>query len=73
MSEYSVILFFSNNYSIMASNVLKKNDIDHKMVPVPRHLSSDCGYCVRIKSIDIESAQRILKERSVEYERIESL
>lgn len=73
MSEFSVILFHSNNHSIRMSNILKKRNIDHKMIPVPRHLSSDCGYCVRIKSSDREIVLKTIKEKEVEFEKIEEI
>jgi len=73
MSEYSVVLFHSTNYSIKASNILKKNEVEHKMIPVPRHLSSDCGYCVRISSIDTEMVRELFNKTEVEFERIESI
>ena len=73
MSEFSVILFHSNNHSIRMSNILKKKDIDHKMIPVPRHLSSDCGYCVRLKSSDREIVMTIIEENNVEFDKIEDI
>jgi hypothetical protein len=73
MSEYSVILFHSTNYAIKASNVLKKNDFIHKMVPVPRHLSSDCGYCVRFNSADSEMIRALFEKTEVEYDRIDEI
>jgi hypothetical protein len=55
------------------SNILKKKSIDHKMIPVPRHLSSDCGYCVRIKSSDREIVLETIKEKDVEFDKIEEI
>lgn len=73
MPEYSVVLFHSNNYSIWASNVLGKNGYKYKMVPVPRQLSSDCGYCVRINRDDAAAVKLLLEETGVEFDRIEDL
>jgi hypothetical protein len=73
MSQFSVILFFSNNYAMYASNTLKKNEISHKLIPVPRQLSSDCGYCVRINSGDSSAVEKILRETGIEFDRIEEL
>ena len=70
MIEYSVILFFSNSYSIWTSKELKKRGIDHKMIPVPRHLSSDCGYCVRINRDDSKMIQSVLTEKGIEFDEI---
>lgn len=73
MSQFSAILFFSTNYSIQAAKVLKKANIANRMIPIPRHLSSDCGYCVRILTNDKDNATRLLSEHSVEYDRIEKI
>lgn len=73
MNQFSAILFFSANYSIQAAKVLKKASIENKMIPIPRHLSSDCGYCVRIFSGDTKKAVDILSDNSVEFDRIESM
>jgi hypothetical protein len=73
MTEHSVILFFSNSYSIWTSKELKKRGINHKMIPVPRHLSSDCGYCVRINKNDAEMIQSILTEKGIEFDGIVAL
>lgn len=73
MSEFSVILFHSSNHSIRMSNILKKNSIQHKMIPVPRHLSSECGYCVRFKSSDNEIILKLIEANNVEFDRIEEI
>jgi hypothetical protein len=73
MSDYSVILFHSNNYSIWASNVLEKKGYKHKMVPVPRQFSSDCGYCVRIARDDVPAVKQLLEETGVEFDKIENI
>ena len=65
-----VILFHSTSYAVWTKNVLQQSNIEHKMISVPRHLSSDCGYCVRIQSKDKEKVTKILQENSIEYDRI---
>ncbi|MBP7583218.1 MAG: DUF3343 domain-containing protein [Spirochaetes bacterium] len=69
----SAVLFHSTNHAIWTAKLLKKRGIRHKMISVPRHLSSDCGYCVEILSDDEVFVEGILKENGVEYERIEAL
>ena len=66
----AIILFHSTNYAIWAQNLLKENNITCKMIPVPRDLSSDCGYCVRTSHEDSNRAEELLKENDVEYDRI---
>lgn len=73
MDEYGVILTFSTGHAIRAENVLSRAGIETKMIPVPRHLSSDCGVALRIRNRDRDSALRTLEERGVQYERYERL
>ena len=43
-----VILFPSIHFAIRAEKLMKGKGIPMKLIPVPRHLSSDCGVCLRI-------------------------
>lgn len=43
-----VILFPSIHFALRAEKLMKQKGIPHKLIPVPRHLSSDCGVCLRI-------------------------
>jgi len=73
MMAYSVILFHSNNNAIWTKKVLKKEGIFHKLIPVPRHLSSDCGYSVKIENTDVEKVNSILLSTGIEFNSIEPL
>jgi len=44
---YAVALFQSISRALLAEKLLKKKGIEYKLIPVPRHLSSDCGVCIR--------------------------
>jgi hypothetical protein len=46
-SEYGVVLFRSVHGALAAERVLLAAAIPHKLIPVPRHLSAECGFCVR--------------------------
>jgi len=45
-----VALFHSVSYALKAEKILKSRNISYKLIPVPRHISSDCGFCVRFPS-----------------------
>jgi len=47
----------------MAEKLLKKEGIAHKIIPVPRHLSSDCGVCLRFSSQDELLVRKALAEK----------
>ncbi len=70
MSKETYILFHSSNYAMWAADELKIKGLVHRIVPVPRELSSDCGYCINISSEDSESAVKILEEKNIELDRI---
>ena len=45
--SYGVVLFQSISSALRSEKLLKKEGIAYKLIPVPRHLSSDCGVCIR--------------------------
>ncbi len=75
MSErlYDIVLFYSTNHALRAEKVLLGAGIPCKLIPVPRHLSSDCGVCVRIERADRDAALRALENASVELEGIHEI
>jgi hypothetical protein len=42
-----VILFPSIHFALRAEKIAKEKGFAVKLIPVPRHLSSDCGVCLR--------------------------
>lgn len=73
MMDYSIILFYSTHYTISGANALEKEKIENKMIPVPRHISSDCGYCIRIRREDKNEVEDIIKKNNIEYDGIEDI
>ncbi len=45
--KYLVALFKSVSHALHAERVLKEANVPHKIIPVPRTMSSDCGVCIR--------------------------
>lgn len=70
MAEYSVILFESNNFAMWSNEVLKENNLTPKLMNVPRHLSSDCGYCIRINRDDKDVAIALMSAEDIEYQEV---
>ena len=63
---YVVILVYSTSHALWAEQVLAEAGLGCKLIPVPRHLSSDCGVCLRIHHSDAETASRALGAARVE-------
>ncbi len=60
MTTQSVILVYSTNHALRAEKLLKQAEISCKLIPVPRHLSSDCGVCVCIEQVHKDLAREVL-------------
>jgi hypothetical protein len=50
--SYLVILFDSVSSALLTEKILKGEGIPHKLIPVPKSISSDCGVCIRIDPVD---------------------
>ena len=72
-SQYAVVLVHGTSHAIRAERVLYLAGLDCKLIPVPRHLSSDCGVCVRIRRLDRDAVQAELVRAKVEVEGIHDL
>lgn len=70
--SYQVILFKAVSYALKAEKILKAKDIPHKLIPVPKQISSDCGVCLRFESSFKNDVQDALSG-DVEFEDIRSL
>lgn len=70
LSGYAVILLPSTSHAMHAEAALKQAGIGCKMIPVPRHISSDCGVCIRISRQDSAAARAVLDSAAVEWESI---
>jgi len=58
--SYAVVLFESVSHALRAEKLLKAAAVSCKLIPVPRHLSSDCGVCLRIYLSDAEDVKKNL-------------
>ncbi|MGV8075548.1 MAG: DUF3343 domain-containing protein [Syntrophobacteraceae bacterium] len=70
---YTVILVYSTSYALRAEKVLGEQGIPCKLIPVPRHISSDCGSCIRILQADKDRVLPVLTAAKVETAGIHDL
>jgi len=61
-TPFQIVLFDSTSEALLAEKLFKKASIPHKIIPVPRHLSSDCGVCIRFSSPDTARVRSALAE-----------
>jgi len=72
-NNFYVVLFQSVSQAMKAEKVLKKAGIIHKLIPVPRHISSDCGVCLRFSSENQEEVKAELQNSAVPFNKIQPL
>jgi len=70
--QYSVMLFKAVSYVLKAEKILKKEGLPHKLIPVPKHISADCGICLRFEPI-IQSKIEATLLNKVEIEEVRTL
>lgn len=58
-----VVLFDSTSHALRAEKLIKAAQIPCKLIPVPRHLSSDCGICLRFNMDAKEQIAKILQDK----------
>lgn len=69
-TAYAYILVYSTSHAVQIERWLIESAIPCRLVPVPRHLSSDCGVCVRIAKVDLKRVKKLLEDRNIEVDQI---
>jgi hypothetical protein len=65
--DYMIALFKSVHHVLMSEKILKKEEIPHKLIPVPKVISADCGVCIRFKSEHTEIITKALTGRAEDF------
>ena len=73
MGRFAVILVHSTSHAVQIERILKRADMTVRLIPTPRHLSSDCGSAVRVAAEDRGRCERMLGDAGVLIDRIELL
>lgn len=68
--NYGIALFASTSHAIRGEKVLNAADISCRLIPVPRHLSSDCGLALCFDWADRERVAEALRAAKVDYQRM---
>jgi len=66
--DYRVILFATTNHALRGEKVLKRAGLQAKLIPVPRHLSSDCGISLRIPAAQEAQAREAMAAANLPHQ-----
>jgi hypothetical protein len=71
LKEYNIIFtFYSTHLALAFERELKSSEINVKITPVPRQISSSCGLSGRINGQDLEKVKEVCNDNQIEYEDI---
>lgn len=73
MDNYGVILFHTTSAAMRSEKVLERGNVNVKLIPTPRELSSDCGIAMRFNWELAERVEDLLDEAQVEIAGIHQL
>lgn len=62
-----LFLFQSTRQVVKADRLLKSNDVKHKIIPVPREISSECGMSIKVEDNLKEIVKDLLKNNGINY------
>jgi len=71
-AQYYVMLFKAVSYVLQAEKILQAAGLPHKLIPVPKHISTDCGICLRFEQVMQSKIEAALLSK-VEIEEIRAL
>jgi hypothetical protein len=71
--KQAVALLHSTSHAIKAEKLLKTAGIACTLIPVPRHLSSDCGICLRFDAAEKKNALAALEAGNIALEGVHDL
>jgi hypothetical protein len=68
--DFGVVLFQSVQGALGAERLLLAAGIPHKLISVPRHLSSNCGFCVRFPWAQRQQVEEALAGAELGIEKV---
>ena len=65
-----LVTFFSVSSALIADKLLKNAESSCKIIPVPRSVSSSCGYAMKAQNLQPQVLADIMDEKGIEWEQI---
>jgi hypothetical protein len=60
-----VALFRSVHHVLASEKILKNAGVQHKLIPVPKSISADCGVCIRFLPEYREVIENLLDKNEI--------
>lgn len=69
---YKVMLFKNVTTAMKAEKMLISTSVPHKLIPVPKSISADCGVCLRFEVAHEATVLKVL-ESAVDFVEVRNL
>ncbi|MGB9595615.1 MAG: DUF3343 domain-containing protein [Candidatus Poribacteria bacterium] len=66
-TDYGIVLFDTTQAVIKAEKILNSAGIKIKLIPVPRHISSNCGISILFDLDLMDKIKLVLSENNIYY------
>lgn len=63
-----LVTFHSVSSALYLEELLKQRGVACKVIPVPRELSSSCGYAAEVDMSDLDELKTLMNKEFVEWE-----
>ena len=73
MSPFGIVLVPTITAALHGEKTLKRADLDCKLIPVPRELSSNCGVSLRFRWEDVDEVKQRLVDAHVDTDGVHRL
>jgi len=67
MNETEIFVFKSTYLTFKAERTLKNARIDCKLVTKPRHISSDCGLAIRVRTEKEQEIRKLMETSGIPF------
>jgi hypothetical protein len=64
--SFCIVTFSGTHRVLKAARLLKNSGLTVEAIAAPRHISTECGICIRLPSIDINLAHQIIGNAKLE-------
>lgn len=68
--SFCVITFYSTHLALKFAKALKDNELQTRLIPVPRSISSSCGIAAKIEEKQLATVKQLCATCKIEYEQV---
>ncbi len=66
--DYGILTFYSTHLTLRFEQVTKEKNIPHRLIPVPREISSSCGIAGRVEARFLPQVLLLCKQEELPIE-----